>query len=74
MQGRSENENENRIICAYYGAAALCAPAAFAAPETADTAPTIADAKAAVLVEYSTGKILYEMEADRRLPVASMTK
>ncbi len=30
--------------------------------------------KAAVLVEYSTGKILYEMEADRRLPVASMTK
>lgn len=52
----------------------LCAPAAFAAPETADTAPTIEDAKAAVLVEYSTGKILYEMEADRRLPVASMTK
>ena len=39
----------------------LCAPAAFAAPETADTAPTIADPKAAVLVEYSTGKILYEM-------------
>ena len=25
-------------------------------------------------MEYSTGKILYEMEADRRLPVASMTK
>lgn len=52
----------------------LCAPAAFAAPETAGTAPIIEDAKAAVLVEYSTGKILYEMEADRRLPVASMTK
>ena len=36
--------------------------------------PAPADAKAAILVECQTGKVLYSQDADKRLPIASVTK
>ncbi|MCY8742347.1 D-alanyl-D-alanine carboxypeptidase, partial [Bacillus haynesii] len=36
--------------------------------------PINVDAKAAILVEASSGKILYSKNPDQRLPVASMAK
>ena len=32
------------------------------------------DAKSAILIDYESGKVLYEKDADTRLPMASMTK
>jgi len=49
---------------------------AFSPMSTAKAAndPINVDAKAAILVEASSGKILYSKNADQRLPVASMAK
>jgi D-alanyl-D-alanine carboxypeptidase len=51
----------------------LSAPAALAAPQRAPDPPQIT-AKAAIVVEWPSGKILYEKNARQRLPEASTTK
>lgn len=40
----------------------------------ADGAPELASVKAAILTEKETGQVLYEKNADERLPMASVTK
>ncbi len=50
----------------------LCIPRA--AADTADTASVNINAKSAVLMEYSSGEILYEQNPDEQLPIASVTK
>ena len=61
-----------RIICFF-----LCLPliiantCAFAEGETVDLG---IDARAAILVEEDSGKTLYELNSDERVPIASVTK
>ncbi len=45
-----------------------------AAPDGAAPAPFEVNATSAVLMEYETGKILFEQNADEQLPPASITK
>ena len=49
----------------------LCAPAF---PVRAETAEPSVSAEAAILIEPVTGTVLFEKDADRRLPMASTTK
>lgn len=43
-------------------------------PVRAESAPPEINCKAAILIEQSTGKVLYESNADEKLPEASVTK
>lgn len=56
------------IICFFLCFLTLAAPAAYA-EGTVET-----DAKAVLLMEADTGEVLYEENADERLPIASVTK
>ncbi len=59
-----------RVICAALAAAMFPAPALAAEPE-----PELGiNAKAALLMEASTGEVLYEINPDEQLPIASVTK
>ncbi|MDD6484117.1 MAG: D-alanyl-D-alanine carboxypeptidase [Clostridiales bacterium] len=55
-----------RIICIVLSMAALWNTGVFAQVQT--------DAKSVILMEASTGKVLYEDNADEQLPIASVTK
>lgn len=57
-----------RIICFFLCVLMFAAPVAYAdsAVET--------DAKSTILIEASTGEVLYEENADEQLPIASVTK
>ncbi|MCC8130929.1 MAG: D-alanyl-D-alanine carboxypeptidase [Oscillospiraceae bacterium] len=70
------------MICLVVMASCICIRARSASSETSSspvlstsvmTEPQIA-ARAAVVVEYETGKVLYEKNADLQLPMASTTK
>jgi serine-type D-Ala-D-Ala carboxypeptidase (penicillin-binding protein 5/6) len=54
--------------------AVLLSLAVAAAPAAAQGGPPDVDAPAAVLVEASTGDVIYERDADERRPIASTTK
>ena len=60
-----------RLVCA-----ALCAaiPLTAARAETQDAAPQEAPVRAELLMEAGTGQVLYEHNADARVPMASITK
>ncbi len=58
-----------KIICFLLSAFLLCACVPAAAAEGVE-----ADAKSLILIENSTGDVLYEMNADEKLPIASVTK
>lgn len=57
-----------RIICFFMCVLMFAAPAAYA-EGTVET-----DAKSTILIEASTGEVLYEENADEQLPIASVTK
>lgn len=61
------------IVLACSGGAAY---AATDKPQGADTMPKIGitAAKSAYMVDYGTGTVLYERDADKKLPIASMVK
>ena len=61
-----------RIIC-FFVCCILWLSATVAGAEN-ETAIDGVDAKACVLIEQSTGKVLREMNADEKLPIASVTK
>ncbi len=52
-------------------AAAICASLTFAAP---DAAAIETNARAAILIDFETGQVLFEKSADERIPPASMSK
>lgn len=58
------------IVCL----AVLCMLVSLAAPITAAEFTGALDCKSAVLIEASTGRVLYEKNADESLPPASVTK
>ncbi len=51
----------------------LFAPTAFAAEQTVE-APSVEDARAWILMDYASGKVLAEGNADEKLDPASLTK
>ena len=59
-------------VCAV--AVAVSAPVAYAEKTTAVSSAPVPECGSAVLMEASTGKILYEKNADEALPPASVTK
>ncbi|GGL46712.1 D-alanyl-D-alanine carboxypeptidase family protein [Sporolactobacillus putidus] len=62
------------LICAVLLFTALV-PAAAASVQTAGTpAEKVQQVKSAIVIEEETGKVLYQMNADKELPPASMTK
>ncbi|MDR1210499.1 MAG: D-alanyl-D-alanine carboxypeptidase [Clostridiales bacterium] len=56
------------FICVLIVAGLVLPPSAGAAPELS------VDAKSAVIIEPTTGEVLFEQNADERLPLASVTK
>lgn len=58
-----------KILCLVLCTATVFSTAAYADGPKAET-----DAKAVLLMEASTGEVLYEENADERLPIASVTK
>lgn len=62
------------FLCLFFMLTSLC-PTAYAA-DTAQPSPAFSsiDAKSAILMEASTGKVLFEKNADTPLPPASVTK
>lgn len=61
-----------RLIC-FFAALFMFAPCAAVCAE-GGTAIEGVDARACILVEQSTGRVLKEMNADEQLPIASVTK
>lgn len=65
-------------ICAALSLALLCcsstAYAELSAAADAKTSAQLINAKSGILTEASTGEVLYEQNADERLPIASVTK
>lgn len=61
---------KTRICCFIIGIIMLTAPAVKAATPEADGV----EAKAHILIEHSTGRVLSEDNADEKLPIASVTK
>lgn len=59
-------------VCAV--AVAVSTPVAYAEKTTAVSSAPVPECRSAVLMEASTGKILYEKNADEALPPASVTK
>lgn len=66
------------IILAFIAVLGCSGAAAYAAPVKTDSVdiPKIGNtsAKSAYMVDYGTGTVLYERDADKRLPIASMVK
>lgn len=61
-----------RLISSLTAFSLFCA--GFSLPASAENEPDCSSAKAAVLTEVGTGQVLYEYNADLRLPIASVTK
>ena len=65
-------KRESKILICFIFLFSLLAPAVYA---TEETKVNLADnAASAILIERDTGTVLYEKEADKKLPPASMTK
>lgn len=63
------------IIAAIISASIIVAPIGSAfAKEKSLSQPVVEDVKSAVLIEKSTGKALYQLNSNKKLPPASMTK
>lgn len=64
-------KRESKILICFIFLFTLLSPTAFAEESKVDLADS---ASSAILIERDTGTVLYEKEADKRLPPASMTK
>ena len=67
----------SRWIALICGIALLANSLLFAQPSPANAAPAVdlgIEAKSAILIEASTGQVLYELNADEPMPPASMAK
>ena len=66
-----------RILCAVLAAALLPCFYVFAEPSTqvdTDVSTQLVKAKSGILMEASTGEVLYEWNPDEKLQIASVTK
>lgn len=71
-EGDMMKKRESKILICFIFLFSLFAPTGFA---TEETKVDLADnAASAILIERDTGTVLYEKEADKKLPPASMTK
>ncbi|WP_458412607.1 D-alanyl-D-alanine carboxypeptidase family protein [Schinkia sp. CFF1] len=64
-------KRESKILICFIFLFTLLSPTAFAEESKVDLADS---ASSAILIERDTGTVLYEKEADKKLPPASMTK
>lgn len=71
------NKYWKKICCCFIVSAYLCSMTAMAEPESqvdADVSAQLVTSEAAILMEAGSGQVLYEYNADARLPIASVTK
>lgn len=70
-EGDSVKKRGSKIVICFIFLLGLFAPSGFAEETKVDLAE---DASSAILIERDTGTVLFEKEADKKLPPASMTK
>lgn len=66
--------NKLRKICAVILSGAVLFSASLSASAENNTLPDIKSAKSAIVAELSTGTVIFESNADEKLPIASVTK